>query len=101
MTELEQQQTEVIREMEFERALLEGEHKTEREALAEEEEALKAVRLKEAQLLERAAEAKQVRARREMLNKCDVVFVDAECTVRLFVSSVGMKAGAIRLKSPR
>ena len=60
VTELEQQQTEVIREMELERALLEGEHKTERDAMAEEEEALESLRMKETQLLERAAEAKQV-----------------------------------------
>ena len=60
VTELEQQQTEIIRDMELERALLEGEHKMERQALMEEEDALEALRKKEASLLESAAAAKQV-----------------------------------------
>ncbi|XP_076109688.1 uncharacterized protein LOC143078681 isoform X7 [Mytilus galloprovincialis] len=59
IVEIETQENEAIRELEMERALLEGEHNTEMEELQQEQDRINALKLQQAELIERSAKERE------------------------------------------
>ena len=59
IVEIETQENEAIRELEMERALLEGEHNTEMEELQQEQERINVLKVQQAELIENSAKERE------------------------------------------
>ncbi|XP_055958658.1 pleckstrin homology-like domain family B member 1 isoform X3 [Patella vulgata] len=66
ISDIENQETEAIRGLEMERALLEGEHQTEMEQLQHDQEQINLLKQQQAELMERASRERQKMKRREL-----------------------------------